>query len=59
MLLKVNYFAAEKGIRLICRVFIKALMILLCLHMKFHINYFKMTFDTVLHAIILTKRLLV
>ena len=44
---KVNYFAADKGKTLICRVFIKADMVLFCVYVKSHIFYFQMIFYTV------------
>ena len=44
---KINYFAADKGKSLICRVFIKADMILFCVYAEFHIIYFQMIFYTV------------
>ena len=44
---KVNYFAADKGKSLICRVFIKPDMILLWVYVEFHMIYFQMIFYTV------------
>ena len=49
MLLKVNYFAADKGKSLICGAFIKSEMILSCMYAEFHIIYFQMIFYTVLN----------
>ena len=37
---KVNYFAADKGKSLNCRVFIKADMVLFCVYKKFPHNLF-------------------
>ena len=44
---EVNYFAADKGWTLICRVFIKAEMILFCVYAEFYIICFQMIFYTV------------
>ena len=44
MLLKVNFFAAQKGKSLNCRVFIEAEMSFLCVYAKFHIIYFQIIF---------------
>ena len=45
MFLKVNYFAADNSKSLICRVFIKAEMILLYMYAKFNLKiYFQMIF---------------
>ena len=50
MLLKVNYFAADKGKSLICRDFIGAEMILFYVNGDHHIiyEYFQVTFYRVL-----------
>ena len=39
--LKVNYYAADKGKSLTFRVFIEAKMSLLCMYTKFQIIFFK------------------
>ena len=36
MLLKVNYFTADKGKNLVCRAFIEAEVILFCMYGEFH-----------------------
>ena len=48
MFLKVNYFAADEGESLICRVFMKAEMVLLCVYAEFQLIYFQMISYTVL-----------
>ena len=45
---KANYFAADKDKSLICRVFIKADMVLFCVYAKFLIIYFQMIFYIVI-----------
>ena len=44
MLLKVNYFATDKGNSLNCRIFIEAKMSLLCVYAEFHLIYFHFIF---------------
>ena len=44
---EVNYFAADKFKSLICRVFVKAEMILFCVYAEFHIICFHLIFYTV------------
>ena len=46
---KVNYFAVDKDKSLICRVFLKAGMVLFCMYVKFRIIYFQMVFYTVVN----------
>ena len=48
MILKVNYFAADKGKWLTCTVFVKVKMIFLCAYVELQIIYFQMIFCTVL-----------
>ena len=48
VLVTVNYFDAEKGKSLNCRVFIVAEMRFLCMYTKLHIIYFQIMFYTVL-----------
>ena len=48
MILKVNYFAANKGKWLACTVFVKVKMIFLCVYVELQIIYFQMIFCTVL-----------
>ena len=48
VLLTVNYFAANKGDTLICRVLIEAEMILFCVYGQLYVIYFQMSFYTVL-----------
>ena len=48
MLLKVNYFAADKAKIINGRVLIEAVMRLLCVYAKFHITYFQTIFYIVL-----------
>ena len=44
MLLKVNFFAADKGKSFICRAFIKLEMILLSMYAEFHRIYCQLIF---------------
>ena len=48
MLLKLSYFAVNKGKNLIYRVFIKVEMMAFWFYEEFHIIYFQMGFDTAL-----------
>ena len=59
MLLKVNYFAADKRKSLACRVFIKAEMILSCVYPEFHVIYFEMFFTQFFNTTLFNKSLLI
>ena len=55
MLLKVNYFAVDKGKS--STDFIKAEMILLCMYPEFHIIHFEMLFTQFFNTILFNKSL--
>ena len=59
MLLKVNYFSADKGKSLTCRVFIKSEVLLLCVYGEFLIIYFQMIFPQFFNTILFNKSLLI
>ena len=50
MFLKVNYFAADKGKSLICRIFIKAEMILFCVYAELHMTQLRVFSNDFLHS---------
>ena len=50
MLFNVNYFAADEGKSLICRVFIETDMILFCVYTEFRIIYFRIFSNDFLHS---------